>query len=127
MTLLDIIGILPDEVNVTVDNINGDTLATYDGRNSIPDKYNYCEVTKVNPVNDKQIYIEINNTMTKRDKLACDMINAVLAYGLYDLDIDERDLLSFLDNIGITFDDFVHSGHGNYGTMRDYYGIDDEE
>lgn len=63
-----------------------------------------------------------NLSLPPRDRAAFDLVNAMLAYAA-ETNLDEWDTIRTLDDIGITFDDFVHSGNGNYGTAREFYEV----
>lgn len=53
MKLLDIGEVFNENKTlVVVDNATGEILATYDGKNSIPNEYNECRVTYVSPCAD---------------------------------------------------------------------------
>lgn len=50
MKVIDILSIYDENSNLTVVNSDDDWLATYDGKNSIDEKYNDCEVIKIYPL-----------------------------------------------------------------------------
>jgi hypothetical protein len=47
MRLIDIITLITDNSNVIITDLNNKEIARYDGKNSIPNKYNNKEVVEV--------------------------------------------------------------------------------
>ena len=47
MRLIDIISLITDNSNVIISDLNNKELARYDGKNSIPNKYNNKEVVEI--------------------------------------------------------------------------------
>ena len=47
MGLIDIITLITDNSNVIITDLNNKELARYDGKNSIPNKYNNKEVVEI--------------------------------------------------------------------------------
>lgn len=47
MRLIDIITLITDNSNVIITDLNNNELARYDGKNSIPKKYNKKEVVEI--------------------------------------------------------------------------------
>jgi hypothetical protein len=47
MRLIDIISLITDNSNVIITDLNNNELARYDGKNSIPKKYNDKEVVEI--------------------------------------------------------------------------------
>ena len=47
MLLLDLISLIQDETTVIISDLNNNEVARYDGKNSIPKKYNNKEVVEV--------------------------------------------------------------------------------
>lgn len=47
MRLIDIITLITDNSNVIITDLNNKELARYDGKNSIPNKYNDKEVVEI--------------------------------------------------------------------------------
>ena len=59
MILLDLLYVTSDSTNIYITNTNYDVISCYDGKNSINDIYNECDIVKIWTEND-DLYIMID-------------------------------------------------------------------
>ena len=121
MTLQDIYDSVNDTVNIKLFDSNGNLLAVYDGRNSIPEMYNNCFVTDSEFQTPKTMTVVVNlkwDDLKKSGPLnAGDFIpNTLVTDKLYFIDVrDERDIKT----VNAVLDDWDSNGAR---ITKDYIG-----